>query len=64
VDEKHVKAIALGEILYDSEEARKIKQGILVKNLFYVGDRIWNLLKELTSDSHKDVSLSEANRML
>jgi PUA-domain protein len=64
VDEKHGKPIALGEILYDSEEARKIKQGILVKNLFYVGDRIWNLLKELTSDSHKDVSLSEANRML
>jgi PUA-domain protein len=64
VDERHGKPIALGEILYNSEVARKIKQGILVKNLFHVGDRIWNLLKELTLDTHKDISISEADRML
>ena len=52
-DEKFGKSIALGEALFDSEEARKLKQGRVVKNLFYVGDKTWNLIKELTS-SHKD----------
>jgi PUA domain protein len=49
-DEKFEKPIALGEALFDSEEARKLKQGSVVKNLFYVGDKTWNLLKELTSN--------------
>jgi PUA-domain protein len=49
VDEKHGKPLAVGEILYDTEDARKVKQGIVVKNLYYVGDKTWNFLKELTS---------------
>jgi PUA-domain protein len=52
VDEKFGKPIALGEILFGSEEATKLKQGRIVKNLFYVGDKTWNLLKELASDDH------------
>jgi len=48
VDEKHHKALAIGEILYDSEEARKIKQGIIVKNIHFVSDKTWNLVKALT----------------
>jgi PUA domain protein len=52
VDEKFGKPIALGEILFGSEEALKLKQGKVVKNLFYVGDKTWNLLKELTLDDH------------
>jgi PUA domain protein len=49
VDEKHGKPIAVGEILYNAEEAKNVKQGIVVKNLYYVGDKTWNLLKELNS---------------
>ena len=52
VDEKFGKPIALGEILFGSEEAVMLKKGKVVKNLFYVGDKTWNLLKELTLDDH------------
>jgi len=50
-DEKHGKPIALGETLYDTEQAKNIKQGIIIKNIHYVGDKIWNQLKQLTSES-------------
>jgi PUA domain protein len=48
-DEKHGKPIALGETLYDIEQAKNIKQGIVIKNMHYVGDRTWNQLKQLTT---------------
>jgi PUA domain protein len=47
VDEKHGKPLALGEILYDAAEARNIKQGVIVKNVHYVSDKIWNFAKTL-----------------
>jgi PUA domain protein len=47
VDEKHGKALALGEILYDSEEAKNVKQGPVVRNIHFVSDKIWNLIKTL-----------------
>jgi len=47
VDERHGKTIALGEIMHDTEEAKTLKAGIVVKNIHYVGDRIWNLTKKL-----------------
>lgn len=47
VDEKHGKALALGESLYDSETARSIKQGAVVKNFHFVSDKIWNFAKML-----------------
>ncbi len=47
VDEKHGKALALGESLYDSETARSTKQGAVVKNFHFVGDKIWNFAKTL-----------------
>jgi PUA domain protein len=48
-DEKHGKPIALGEALYDTEQAKNVKQGIVIKNIHYVGDKTWNSLKQLTS---------------
>jgi len=48
VDEKHGKALALGESLYDSETARSTKQGAVVKNFHFVNDKIWNFAKTLT----------------
>ncbi|MBX5329160.1 MAG: DUF1947 domain-containing protein [Candidatus Bathyarchaeota archaeon] len=45
-DEKHGKPIAIGEALQDSEEIKKVKQGVVVKNLHFVGDKIWVLIKK------------------
>ena len=48
VDEKYGKPLALGEILYDSGNAGDVKQGVVVRNLHFVGDKIWNFAKALT----------------
>jgi len=47
VDEKHGKPLALGEILYDAENAKNVKQGVVVKNVHWVSDKIWNFAKAL-----------------
>jgi PUA-domain protein len=47
VDEKHGKPVALGEILYSSAEVKVVKQGVVVKNLHYVSDKVWNFAKTL-----------------
>jgi PUA-domain protein len=46
-DEEHQKPIALGEVVYEAEQARKVKHGVVIKNIHYVGDKIWNQLKQL-----------------
>lgn len=46
VDEKHGKPIAVGTIAHSDVEAVKIKHGAVVKNIHFVGDKIWNSLKE------------------
>jgi len=53
VDEKHGKPIAVGEALYSSEEAVGVKHGAVVKNVHYVGDKIWKVIKELASTWQK-----------
>jgi PUA-domain protein len=47
VDERHSRPIAIGEILFDDEKIKSVSQGTVVKNLYYVGDKTWNLLKEV-----------------
>ncbi len=47
VDEKHGKSLAIGEILYGTEEAKSVKQGAVVKNIHYVSDKVWNLAKTI-----------------
>jgi len=47
-DEKHGKPLAVGETLLASAEAKATKKGMVVKNLHYVGDEIWNLTKTIT----------------
>jgi len=49
IDEKHGRPIALGEILYDTEQAKNVKQGIVVKTIHYVGDKTWIQLKKLVA---------------
>jgi PUA-domain protein len=48
VDEKHGKPIAVGEILYDLEDVKSVRQGTVVKNVHYVGDKTWNLIREIS----------------
>lgn len=48
-DEKHGKTIAIGEAACDEECAKKATQGVVVKNLHFVGDKIWNFIKKSSS---------------
>ncbi|MEM1563697.1 MAG: DUF1947 domain-containing protein [Candidatus Bathyarchaeia archaeon] len=48
VDEKYGKPIAVGEILYNSEEVVEVKHGVVVKNIHHIGDKIWETIKRLT----------------
>lgn len=47
IDEKHGKPIAIGETLYETQEAKNTKQGMIIKNIHYVGDKTWNQLKQV-----------------
>lgn len=53
VDEKHSRPIAIGEILYDAERVKSVSRGTVVRNVYYVGDKTWNLLKEIGSSGAK-----------
>ena len=45
VDERHGKPIAVGTSLLSSEVMKTAKRGKTVKNLHYVGDKLWNSLR-------------------
>jgi PUA domain protein len=49
VDEKYGKPIAVGEIHYSADEVAGVKRGAVVKNIHYVGDKIWKTIRELAS---------------
>ncbi|MEM2911855.1 MAG: RNA-binding protein [Candidatus Bathyarchaeia archaeon] len=49
VDEKHGKPIAVGKTEYSDAEVKEIRRGVVVKNIHFVGDKIWNSLKEFTN---------------
>jgi predicted RNA-binding protein (TIGR00451 family) len=44
---KHGKALALGESLLDTEDAKQTKKGPVVKTLHYVSDKIWDYIKTI-----------------
>lgn len=48
VDERHGKSLAIGVALFNSQTIRSLKQGKVVKNVHYVGDKLWNFVKTLT----------------
>lgn len=48
VDEKYGKPLVVGEVLYDDNEAAKVRQGVVVKNVHFVGDKIWESIKEIS----------------
>jgi PUA-domain protein len=45
VDVTHGKPLALGEALYESNQAQATQQGPIVKSKHHVGDKIWNFAK-------------------
>jgi PUA-domain protein len=45
IDERHGKPLAIGISLSNSEEMRTRTSGKIVKNLHYVGDKLWNSIK-------------------
>lgn len=48
MDMKHGKALAVGETLLDAETARQTEKGPVAKNLHFVGDKVWNYIKNLS----------------
>jgi len=42
IDETHNKPLAIGIALYSSSEMKKMDCGKVVKNIHYVGDRLWD----------------------
>ncbi|MCL2135598.1 MAG: DUF1947 domain-containing protein [Candidatus Bathyarchaeota archaeon] len=47
-DEKHNKALALGESIFDATTLKETKKGPVIKTLHHVGDKYWNIAKLLT----------------
>jgi len=47
VDDRHGKSLALGEAVYDADKAKKTTHGVVVENVHYVGDKVWNFLKKV-----------------
>ncbi len=47
LDEKHGKAIAIVKALLGSKDIKDLKRGKIFKNLHYVGDSIWRIMKEI-----------------
>ena len=45
VDERHGKPLAVGVVLLSSEGMKTVKGGKIVKNLHYVGDKLWDILR-------------------
>lgn len=46
IDERHGKPLAIGSALLDSATVKQTKHGKIVKNLHYVGDKLWKSLKD------------------
>lgn len=46
IDERHRKPLAIGKALFNSEHMKNLKQGRILRNLHYVGDKLWKLLKQ------------------
>lgn len=46
-DERYEKPLAIAIALFNSQHVRTLTQGKVVKNIHYVGDKLWNLLKKI-----------------
>ncbi|MCK4477426.1 DUF1947 domain-containing protein [Candidatus Bathyarchaeota archaeon] len=46
-DERHQKPIAIAIALYSTEKAKELEHGKILKNIHYIGDQLWNTVKQL-----------------
>jgi len=46
VDERHKQVLAVATALLDSKFVGSLKHGKVAKNVHYVGDKLWNILKQ------------------
>jgi PUA domain protein len=46
-DKEHLKPLAVGTALEDSEKSKLLSRGHIINNLHYVGDKFWELYKEI-----------------
>jgi len=46
-DERHQKPIAIAIALYGTEKAKELEHGKILKNVHYIGDELWNTVKQL-----------------
>lgn len=49
VDERHGKPLAVGEAVYNADTAKTVKRGVVVKNIHFVGDKVWNFIRKLAA---------------
>ena len=42
VDVNHKKPLAVGRMMFSGDEAKAMASGKIVKNVHWVGDKIWN----------------------
>lgn len=47
LDERHGKAICIAKALVSSETIKGLKKGKVLRNIHYVGDSIWKIIKEI-----------------
>ena len=47
VDERHGKPLAVGKAVCDVNTAKTVKRGVVVKSIHFVGDNVWNFIKNL-----------------
>ncbi len=46
-DVKHKQNLAVGVALMDSKDAEELEKGNIIKNLHYIGDKFWEIYKEV-----------------
>ncbi|MDH5450956.1 MAG: RNA-binding protein [Candidatus Bathyarchaeota archaeon] len=46
IDERHGKPLAIGLALFNSHSMTEIEHGKIVKNIHYIGDKIWKFIKD------------------
>lgn len=47
-DERHNRPVSITLALCSSEDAEKLEHGKVLKNIHYVGDNVWNTIKQLS----------------
>lgn len=47
-EESHGKFISVGLSIFSSEEIRASERGAMIKNLHFVGDRLWEIMKAVS----------------